>query len=78
MKIAINPDGSATITTADEGNQNPDGTHAIRTWDVNSEQLGKHLRGIADPAHPWNALSAGDKSAAADAAAASLAAATKP
>ena len=76
MKIAINPDGSAQVDSLDEGRLNADGTQAGEVWNVNAEQLGKHLRGMPTPRkvptvadHPWSNLSAGDKTAARDAAA---------
>lgn len=80
MKITIRPDDlSAIVTDADEGNTNADGSTAVKTWSLrDGDQLGKHIVGMPTvkkaPAarsedHPWSNLSAGDKTAAKDAAA---------
>jgi len=38
-------------------------------WSVAPEQIEAHLRGIERKDHPWNGMSAGDRSALADVAA---------
>jgi len=38
-------------------------------WSVAPDQIEAHMRGIERKDHPWNAMSAGDRSALADAAA---------
>ena len=61
VKLTINPDAYATVVkVGDDG--------SVTSWDMAPRQLAKHLRGIAQAAHPFNGLSPGDKSAAADAA----------
>jgi hypothetical protein len=67
IKATINPDGAlAVVKTADK--PNPDGSAGVTQWDVKADQVQKHMRGIADASHPFAGMSAGDKSAALDAA----------
>lgn len=76
MKATVNADGSCVVTNADESLLNPDGSIAVETWTMSADQLSAHLRGMPTPRkvptvndHPWSNLSAGDKTAARDAAA---------
>lgn len=76
MKVIFNPNGSVQVSNADEGKQNSDKTPAQDSWTLPPHELENHLRGLGNPKkapkgedHPWSDLSAGDKSAARDAAA---------
>jgi len=78
MKLFLNPDGSAQINNFDEGKLNPDGSPAQDNWGCAPDQLGKLIASMPTPKkvpvvggedHPWSNLSAGDKTAARDAAA---------
>lgn len=72
MKISLNPDGSAQVNNTDEGKTNADGSAAHENWSVGAGQLEAHLRGLPQTKtgeHPWRNASAGDKTAARDAAA---------
>jgi hypothetical protein len=62
IKATINPDASLTVVKTDDAG-------GAASWDITPEQVKKHLLGIDNPAHTFNGLSKGDKSAALDAAA---------
>lgn len=77
--ITLSANGNGTFNITRTGDVAAvDGSAQVSQWTLSGRQLAKHLRGIANPNHPFNALSPGDKSAALDAANAAVAAPLDP
>lgn len=59
-KFTVEPQPDGVVVTRDEGDGN------VARWNMQGDQIEKHMRGIDDAGHPFNKAKRGDLSAARD------------